>query len=206
MTTKTKSFCDYPKQLAQNRSLEWVPAMLLGSLEKKASATSSVSSALSAGTSTNTSFSARSLATSFDSSVDGIDTAKSGYWEVPTLPPPWKFEVPEAKRDLANQYQNEACKVLTGNNRESPDHMDIDSETTLPNRSVLQARLLDLPVPVEPRTSLTNVGELLAARLRENSPFGNLFPYLMLCSVLLIPVKISSSPRWLSVSAIPATL
>lgn len=169
--------------------------MLFGSFENKASGTSSVTSASSAGASTNTSFSARSLATSFDSSVDGTDTAKFGYWEVPPLPPPWKFEVPESKRDLANQYQDEACNVSTGNNRESPDPMNIDSETTIPSRSVLQARPLDLPDRFEPRTSLTTVGELLAARLHENSPFGNLSPYLMFYSFLLIPVNISSSPR-----------
>lgn len=180
--------------------------MLFGSFENKASGTSSITSASSAGASTNTSFSARSLATSFDSSVDGTDTAKSGYWEVPPLPPPRKFEVPESKKGLANQYQNEACNISTGIHKESPGSMDIDSETTIPNRSVLQARPLDLPGPVEPRTSLTTAGEHLAARLRENSPFGNLFPYLMFCSFLLILVNISSSPRWLSVSAIPATL
>lgn len=180
--------------------------MLFGSFENKASGTSSVTSASSVGPSTNTSFSATSLATSFDSSVNSTDTAKSGYWEALPIPPPWKFEVPESKIDLAYQYQNEACNISTGNNRDSPDPMNIDPETTIPNRSVLQARPLDLPGPVESRTSLTTIGELLAARLRENSPFGNLFPYLMFCSFLLILVNISSSPRRLSVGAIPATV
>ena len=83
--------------------------------------------------------------------------------------------------------------------------MDIDP--AYPNlNNPLQAEPLNLQSPVEPRTGSTGVGELLAVRLRENPPFGNLFPPLMCYLFLLILVRFSSSSRPLSVSAIPATL
>ena len=176
-----------------------------GFFEKNPSITSSLTSASSAGTSTNTSFSVGSLATSFDSSIDGNDTAKIAYWGNPPCPPPLPFPVPEIKHDLVNRYENEACKVSTGNIAELTDPMDIDSAYPISNNP-LQAESVDLQSPVEPRTGSTLVGELLAVRLRENPPFGNIFPSLMFYFSLLIFVKLSSSSGPLSVSAIPATV
>ena len=149
-----------------------------GSFEKNPSITSSITSASSADTSTNTSFSVRSLATSFDSSIDGNDTAKTAYWANTPCPPPLPIPIPESNNDLANQYEDEACKVSTGNIREFPDRMDIDSEYPISNHP-LQAEPMDLQSPNEPRTGSTLVGERLAERLRENPPFGNLFPSFM---------------------------
>ena len=174
-----------------------------GFFEKNPSITSSITSASSAGTSTNTSFSVGSLATSFDSSIDGNDTAKIAYWGHPPCPPPLPFLVPESKHDLANRYENEACKVSTGNIRGLTDPMDIDSAYTISN-NLLQAE--DLQSTVQARTGSTLVGESLAVRLRENPPFGNIFPLLMFYFYLLILVKFSSSSGPLSISAIPAAL
>ena len=83
--------------------------------------------------------------------------------------------------------------------------MDIDPAYPMLNNP-LHAEPLDLQSPVEPRTGSTRVGELLAVRLRENPPFGNLFPSLTCYFFLLILFNFSSSSGPLSVSAIPATL
>ena len=196
---------NYPQQAAQNRSLEGGLAMSFGSFEKNPSITSSITSASSAGTSTNTSFSVGSLATSFDSSIDGNDTAKLAYWGNPPYLPPLPLLVPESKNDLANRYENEACKVSPGNISEFSDPMDIDSAYPFSNNP-LQAKPTDLQSPVEPRTGSTVAGELLAVRLRENPLFGNPFPSLRSYFSLLKLVKFSSSSGPSSVSALPATL
>ena len=87
--------------------------------------------------------------------------------------------MPISKHDLANWYENEACKVSTGNISEFTDPMDIDS-AYLNLHNTLQAQPVDLQNPVEPRTGSTLAGELLAVRLREHPPFGNIFLSLML--------------------------
>ena len=81
----------------------------------------------------------------------------------------------ELKNDLANQYENGACEISTGNISEFPDRMDIDSDYPVSNNP-LQAELVNPQSPLEPRTGSALTSELLAERLRENPPFGNLFP------------------------------
>ena len=206
MTTRTKSSCDYPSQLAQDKSLGWEPATLFGSFENKPLVTSSITSASSAGTSTNTSFSARSLATSFDSSTDGNDAAKHGCWDKSPRPPLIKSLVPRSDSDLANRYESEANEVSTGKIRAPPDPMDIDSKSTIPSKNAFQAESLDLQVRTDPTISSTLLGENLAERLRKNSPFGNLSSFLRFCLCLLILVRIISSPRSLSVRAVSTSL
>ena len=167
---------------------------------------SPVTSASSAGTSTNTSFSARSLATSFDSSIDGADTTKGGYWDYPPCPPLLSSVGPGAESYLANRYESEASSVSTAKFRAPPEPMDIDSESIDPIKTAFRVDLRNLQGQIEPRSSSTLGGEQLAVRLHENSPFGNPFPSLMYCVLLLILIGSSSSPRALSVSAISTTL
>ena len=56
--------------------------------------------------------------------------------------------------------------------------MDIDSAYPDLN-NLLEAERVDLQNPIELRTGSTIAGELLAARLREHPPFGNIFLSLM---------------------------
>lgn len=206
LTTRTKLPSDYPQQFAQHKGSEWESVPLFGSFENKVPIASPVTSASSAGTSTNTSFSARSLATSFDSSIDGADTAKGGYWDNPPCPSLFSSVGPGSESYLANRYESEASSVSTAKFRAPPEPMDIDSESIKSNKTAFKAELRNLPGQIEPRSSSTLVEEQLAVRLHGNSPFGNLFPSLMFCVLLLRLVENSSSPRSLSVSAIATTL
>ena len=202
----TKSQYGYPRLDAQNRSFESESARPYGSFEAKTSVSSSMTSVSSAWTTPNTSFSARSLATSFDASVDGSDTAMRGSWENPSRPHLLDHSISGSESDVANWYEIEASKGSTGKKRAPSDPMDLDSESSAINGNALKAETLYLPREVEAQTSETIIRELLAARLRANPPFGNVVPLLMFYSSLLIPVEISSSPRWLSDSAIPSAL
>ena len=190
----------------QNKGFESESARLFGSFETKTSVSSSTTSVSSAWTTPSTSFSARSLATSFDASVDGTGATIRGSWEDPSRPPLSSHSISGSESDVASWYEVEASKCPTDKIRAPSDPMDIDSESSETNKNTLKAETLYLPREIEAQTSQKIVNELLAARLRENPPFGKVVPLQIICSSLLILVIISSSPRTVSVSAISTAL
>lgn len=202
----TKSQYAYPRQPAQSRNPESEPAKFFGSFDNTTSVSSSMTSASSTWTSPNTSFSVRSLATSFDASVDGTDTAVRGSWDNPSRPPLLSHSLSGSESDVAKWYENEASKVSTDKPRAPSDPMDLDYEFVVTDKNASKAESLYLPRQIEAKTSETVVGALLAGRLQENPPFGSSSPLLMFCSSLLILLKTSSSSRTLSISAIPTAL
>ena len=107
---------------------------------------------------------------------------------------------------MANWYEVEGRKGSTDKIRAPSDPMDLDSESSKTNGNALKAEPLYLPRELEAQTSEKIVHELLAARLRTDSPFGKVVSLLMFYSSLLIPVGTSSSPSKLSVSAISTAL
>ena len=202
----TKSQYGYPIQDAHNRSFDSESSKPFGSSETKTSVSSSMTNVSSAWTTPNTSFSARSLATSFDASVDGTGTTIRGSWENPSRPPLLGHSVSGSESDVVNWYEVEKSNGTTDKIRAPSDPMDLDSESSETNGNALKAETLYQPREVEAQTSETIVHELLAARLRANCPFGEDVQLLHLYSSLLIPVKSSSSSSKLSVSAISTTL
>lgn len=161
----------YPGQVAQNKGSESESARLLGSFDNTASISSSMTSASSAWTSPNTSFSARSLATSFDASVDGTDTTIRGFWDNPSRPPLLRHSVSGSESDVAKWYEDGASKVLTDKTRAPSDPRHLDSEFVSINKTSFEAEPLYLQRQVEAKTSETLVCELLAKRLDASSPF-----------------------------------
>lgn len=190
-----KSQYDYPRQPTQNKSFESESARLLGSFENATSVSSSTTSVSSAWTSPNTSFSARSLATSFDASVDGADTNICGSWDNPSRPPLLNHSVSGSESDVAKRYEVEASKVSTYNTRAPYDPMDVDSESTVTNKNAFKAEPMHLQRDFEAKSSDTVVRELLATRLDGNSPFGKFYELLRFGSSLLILVKLVQVPE-----------
>ena len=181
ISMKAKSLPQHepPRPLTQKKSSEWEPAKLFGSFENQVSMASSFQSVSSAGASTNTSFSARSLATSFDSSVDSSDTTKPHSWDHPPHLLPSVLVGPGSESLVAYPSENEMSKVSTDDTitlPDPPDPMDIDPEPGDKNRTSSLNAPLDLQGQVKPKTSSTIAAELLAIRLHESSPFGNVSP------------------------------
>ena len=193
-TILPKSQYDYSRQSTQNKSLDSESARLLGSFENATSVSSSTTSVSSAWTSPNTSFSAISLATSFDASADGADTNICGSWDNPSRPP-LNHSVSGSESDVAKWYEVEASKVSTHNTRAPYDPMDIDSESTVIKKNAFKAEPMHLHREFEAKSSETVVGDLLATRLDENSPFGKLSELLRFGSSLLIMVKPAQVPE-----------
>ena len=186
---------DYPRQPAQNKSFESESTRFAGSFDNITSVSSSTTSVSSAWTSPNTSFSARSLATSFDASVDGADTNICGSWDNPSRPPLLGHSVSGSEGDVAKGNEIEASKASTDKTRGPSDPMDIDFESTVTNTNVFKSGPPHLQREVEVKTSETIVGELLAARLHANSPFSKLSELLWFRPSLLILVKLVQVPE-----------
>lgn len=146
----TKSQYDYLGQPAQHKTSESEPARLLGFFDNSTSTSSSTTTTSSAWTSPNTSFSARSVATSFDASVDGNDTTTRGSWDNPLRPPLLSLSLSGSESDFTNWHEIEMSKDPTNITREPSDPMDLDSESTATDR---------------------NMSKVFAERLYANSPF-----------------------------------
>ena len=175
-TILPKSQHHIPRQPARNNSFESESARLVASFDNTASLSNSMTTASSAWTSPNTSFSSRSLVTSFDTSIDGIDSTTRGFRDNPSRPPLLGPSLSGLESNVGKCFKMEANKVSTHKTTAQCDPMDVESEPSFLDLSTIKAEPMYPNLHDKAKTSENNVGMLLAERLSTNSPFGNLSP------------------------------
>ena len=106
-----------------------------------------------------------------------------------------------SESDVASFNETGHNRVSTDNTRAPSDPMDLDIESSITHQDAIKVEPLYLQRQTEAKFC-----ELLAARLRANSPFGDPSRVPVPYSSLLILVDDSSSPGSLSLSAISTTI
>ena len=173
MMTRTTSQHNFTGQQAQTKSSESGSDRLFGSFDNITSISSSMTSNSSTWMSPNTSFSANSLATSFDSSIDGTDRMRPGFCDTAPRANVSNRPLSGLESHPTKWYGIEASSGMKERKVATFDAMDIDSEPTIKRSSPFENEFADLQDKAEAKTAEQIVGKLLAERLRANSPFGN---------------------------------
>ena len=174
MMTRTTSQHNLTRQPAQTKNSESGSDRLFGSFDNITSISSSMTSNSSTWTSPNTSFSANSLATSFDSSIDGTDKTRQGFWDITPRPQVSNRPLSGLESHPTTWFEDEASNGMKEKEVAAFDSMDIDPEPTVKRSSPFKIEFTDPQDKVEAKMAEKAVGKLLAERLRANSPFGKI--------------------------------